>query len=310
MSLSSELRHDVIMLCILFDVEHDERYVTLFKLSSKFGSCCLRSTTALDMKSSCFASYLVLSTTIPSVKYSRSRVTMSKMISTRVTPVSTFTGGRWPCGNRTTRVPQSEALDETTPHLRSVDATNREGVRLLRLLGDTESQEMASNNNPEQKFFLIDREHYVKRPVPIACGRPSLEGQEECLNYFGTLTPKVKAVLVDFHTEMWKLGISDAVMHNEVAPGQQEISPIFASSNVSADQNALCQVFFLSFVSVMAYAINVHGDTPARKYRTCWEWSQAGSTGSASRHHLSRDGPELGGAPEKRCCRWISGGLW
>ena len=75
-------------------------------------------------------------------------------------------------------------------------------------------------------------------------GRVLTEGQEECPNYFGTLTPKVKAVLVDLHTEMWRLGISNAVMHNEVAPGQHEISPIFALSNVSADQNALCQVFF------------------------------------------------------------------
>merc|ERR1712136_536801 len=72
-------------------------------------------------------------------------------------------------------------------------------------------------------------------------GAPPPKGQEECLNYFGTLAPKVKRVLGDFHTEMWKLGMSNAVMHNEVAPGQHEISPIFALTNVSADQNALCQ---------------------------------------------------------------------
>ena len=141
---------------------------------------------------------------------------------------------------------KGDALDEKTPHLRSMDAIKREGVRLLRLLGDTETQEVVSNNGPEQEFFLIDREYYVKRPDLIACGRtvvgaPPPKGQEECLNYFGTLAPKVKAVLVDFHTEMWKLGMSNAVMHNEVAPGQHEISPIFALSNVSADQNALCQ---------------------------------------------------------------------
>jgi len=214
---------------------------------------------------------------------------------------------------------KGDALDEKTPHLRSMDAIKREGVRLLRLLGDTETQEVVSNNGPEQEFFLIDREYYVKRPDLIACGRtvvgaPPPKGQEECLNYFGTLAPKVKAVLVDFHTEMWKLGMSNAVMHNEVAPGQHEISPIFALSNVSADQNALCQdvlsqcaikhgltlllhekpfagingsgkhcnwglntdtgrnlyvpgktseeqQVFVAFVSVLAYAINVHGDT-------------------------------------------------
>ena len=214
---------------------------------------------------------------------------------------------------------KGEALDEKTPHLRSMDAINREGVRLLRLLGDTKTQEVVSNNGPEQEFFLIDREYYVKRPDLVSCGRtvvgaPPPKGQEECLNYFGTLAPKVKRVLVDFHTEMWKLGMSNAVMHNEVAPGQHEISPIFALTNVSADQNALCQdvlsqsamknglklllhekpfagingsgkhcnwglntdtgrnlyvpgktsaeqQIFVAFVSVLAYAIKVHGDT-------------------------------------------------
>jgi len=152
-----------------------------------------------------------------------------------------------------------EALDDKTPHLRSMDAINREGVRLLRLLGDTETREVVSNNGPEQEFFLIDRELYVKRPDLIACGRtvvgaPPPKGQEECLNYFGTLAPKIKAVLVDFHTQMWKLGMSNAVMHNEVAPGQHEISPIFALSNVSADQNALCQ-------DVLSHSAMAHGLT-------------------------------------------------
>ena len=96
------------------------------------------------------------------------------------------------------------------------------------------------------RWVLIDREHNVKRPVLIACGRtvvraPPPKGQEECPNYLGTLAPKVKAVLVDFHTEMWKLRMSNAVMHNEVAPGQHETSPFGALRNVSADQNAFCQ---------------------------------------------------------------------
>jgi len=126
-------------------------------------------------------------------------------------------------------------------------------------LGDTETREVVSNNGPEQEFFLIDRELYVKRPDLIACGRtvvgaPPPKGQEECLNYFGTLAPKIKAVLVDFHTQMWKLGMSNAVMHNEVAPGQHEISPIFALSNVSADQNALCQ-------DVLSHSAMAHGLT-------------------------------------------------
>ena len=152
-----------------------------------------------------------------------------------------------------------EALDDKTPHLRSMDAVNREGVRLLKLLGDTETREVVSNNGPEQEFFLIDRELYVLRPDLVACGRtvvgaPPPKGEEECLNYFGTLAPKIKAVLVDFHTQMWRLGMSNAVMHNEVAPGQHEISPIFALSNVSADQNALCQ-------DVLSHSAMAHGLT-------------------------------------------------
>merc|ERR1719502_2059661 len=143
--------------------------------------------------------------------------------------------------------------------LRSMDAVNREGVRLLKNMGLKDVTQVVSNNGPEQEFFLIDREYYVKRPDLIACGRtvvgaPPPKGQEECLNYFGTLAPKIKAVLVDFHTQMWKLGMSNAVMHNEVAPGQHEISPIFALSNVSADQNALCQ-------DVLSHSAMAHGLT-------------------------------------------------
>jgi len=137
-----------------------------------------------------------------------------------------------------------EALDEKTPQLRSMDAVNREGIRLLKLLGDKEATQVVSNNGPEQEFFLIDRDLHAKRPDIVACGRTVVgasdpKGQDESLNYFGTIQPKAKAVMVDFQTECWKVGISDVVMHNEVAPGQHEWSPIFSLTNVSADQNAL-----------------------------------------------------------------------
>jgi glutamine synthetase len=137
-----------------------------------------------------------------------------------------------------------DAIDEKTPHLRSMDAINREGVRLLKNLGVTNATQVVSNNGPEQEFFLIDRDLYLKRPDLMACGRTVVgaspaKGQEECLNYFGTMCPKVKACLVEFHGEMWKLGCSNVVMHNEVAPGQHEWSPIFSLTNVGADQNAL-----------------------------------------------------------------------
>jgi len=139
---------------------------------------------------------------------------------------------------------EGDAIDEKTPQLRSMDAVNREGVRLCHLLGQKDVKQVVSNNGPEQEFFLVDRELYIQRPDLMSCGRtvvgaPPPKGQDECLNYFGAMAPKVKACFVDFHNEMWKLGVSNVVMHNEVAPGQHEWSPIFALTNVCADQNAV-----------------------------------------------------------------------
>ena len=127
---------------------------------------------------------------------------MPKMIST---PVSALTGSRWPCGNRTsrmrflfilavTRVPEERGPRRDNASSSFCGCHQLKGVRLLRLLGDTESQNMVTNNNQEQKFFLVDREQHVKRPVLIACGRtvvraPLQEWQEECpdlLRHAGT----------------------------------------------------------------------------------------------------------------------------
>jgi len=137
-----------------------------------------------------------------------------------------------------------DAIDEKTPQLRSMDAINREGIRLLRLLGDNDSTQVVSNNGAEQEFFLIDRDLYIKRPDLMATGRTVVgaappKGQEESMNYFGTINPRVKQCLLEFHAEMWSLGCSNVVMHNEVAPSQHEWSPVFALTNVSADLNLL-----------------------------------------------------------------------
>lgn len=137
-----------------------------------------------------------------------------------------------------------QALDEKLPLLRSMDAVNREALRLLRHLGDTQSQKVLTNVGPEQEFFLIDRELYLKRPDLMACGRtvlgaPPAKGQEECLHYFSQLQPRIKAFFVEFHEACWELGISNAVMHNEVAPAQCEVSHIFTLTNVAADWNIL-----------------------------------------------------------------------
>lgn len=139
---------------------------------------------------------------------------------------------------------EGKALDEKIPLLRSNDAVNREALRLLRLMGDKESKKVVTNVGPEQEFFIIDREMYLKRPDLLACGRTVLgasppKGQEECLNYFSQIQPRVKAFFVEFHERCWKLGISNAVMHNEVAPAQCEVSHIFTLTNVAADWNML-----------------------------------------------------------------------
>jgi len=137
-----------------------------------------------------------------------------------------------------------QALDEKLPLLRSMDAVNREAVRLLRHLGDDETKKVMANVGPEQEFFVIDRTLYLQRPDLMACGRtvlgaPPAKGQEECLNYFSQIQPRIKAFFVEFHEACWELGISNAVMHNEVAPAQCEVSHIFTLTNVAADWNIL-----------------------------------------------------------------------
>jgi glutamine synthetase len=137
-----------------------------------------------------------------------------------------------------------QALDEKIPLLRSMDAVNREAVRLLRHLGDNTSKRVVTNVGPEQEFFVIDRELYLQRPDLMSCGRTVLgaapaKGQEECLNYFSLIQPRVKAFFSEFHSACWELGISNAVMHNEVAPAQCEVSHIFTLTNVAADWNIL-----------------------------------------------------------------------
>ena len=132
--------------------------------------------------------------------------------------------------------------------VRSMDAINRESARLLRMLGDTgesaggEQQRIRAEVLPHRPRALraAARSHCVQEDCRL-CSSP--DGQEECLYYFGTLAPQVKAVLMVLHTEMWKLGMSNAAMHNEVAPKQHEISQIFALSKVSADQHSLWKTF-------------------------------------------------------------------
>ncbi len=137
-----------------------------------------------------------------------------------------------------------EALDQKTPLLRSGFAVNEQGLRLLRHLGDKESKQVVCNVGWEQEFFLIDREKYLARPDLVATGRTLLGqtplcGQEQSVDYFSKMSPRVRRYLDQAREQMWEMGISIDCAHNEVAPAQHEISPIFCLANRAADTNIL-----------------------------------------------------------------------
>ncbi|MCQ2551713.1 MAG: glutamine synthetase III, partial [Clostridia bacterium] len=136
-----------------------------------------------------------------------------------------------------------EALDKKTPLLRSMDALSREATKILKLIGkDVES--VATTVGPEQEYFLIDKEDYKKRRDLIYTGRtligaPAPKGQEMDDHYFGALRPRVSAYMHELDEELWKVGIPAKTKHNEVAPCQHELAPIFDTTNVAVDHNQL-----------------------------------------------------------------------
>ena len=137
-----------------------------------------------------------------------------------------------------------EALDKKTPLLRSMDTLNKEAVKMLRLLGNTEVKHINTTVGPEQEYFLVDKDLYNKRKDLIFCGRtlvgaPAPKGQEMEDHYFGTLKPRVAAYMHDLDEELWKLGIPAKTKHNEVAPAQHELAPVFDTTNVAVDHNQL-----------------------------------------------------------------------
>ena len=137
-----------------------------------------------------------------------------------------------------------EALDKKTPLLRSMDTLNKEAVKVLRLLGNTEVKHINTHVGPEQEYFLVDKDLYNKRKDLIFCGRtligaPAPKGQEMEDHYFGTLKPRVSAYMHDLDEELWKLGIPAKTKHNEVAPAQHELAPVFDTTNVAVDHNQL-----------------------------------------------------------------------
>ena len=137
-----------------------------------------------------------------------------------------------------------EALDKKTPLLRSMETLNTEAVKMLKLLGNETVTSVSTTIGPEQEYFLVDKDLYKKRKDLVFCGRtlfgaPAPKGQEMEDHYFGSLKPKVAAYMHDLDVELWKLGIPAKTKHNEVAPAQHELAPIFETANVAVDHNQL-----------------------------------------------------------------------
>ena len=137
-----------------------------------------------------------------------------------------------------------QALDKKTPLLRSMDEVSRQAVRILRLFGDTETRRVTAQVGPEQEYFLIDRKDYMKREDLRLTGRTLFgakapRGQELDDHYYGAIRPRVAEYMKDLDTELWKLGVLSKTKHNEVAPCQHEMAPIYTDANSACDQNQL-----------------------------------------------------------------------
>ena len=141
-----------------------------------------------------------------------------------------------------------ESLDKKTPLLRSMEALHHQALRILRLFGNNAAERVITTVGPEQEYFLIDKEVYLKRPDLLYTGRtlfgarPS-KGQELDDHYFGSLKPRVSAFMKELEEELWKLGVYAKTKHDEVAPGQHEMAPIFTTTNIATDHNQLTMEF-------------------------------------------------------------------
>ncbi|MDR4498533.1 MAG: glutamine synthetase III, partial [Candidatus Scalindua sp.] len=139
---------------------------------------------------------------------------------------------------------KGEALDKKTPVLRSMNAVSKQALRFLRALGNKTAKKVTSTVGAEQEYFLIDKEMYKKRLDLIVAGRtlfgaPAPKGQEMKDHYFGQIKDRIAYFMKDLDKELWKLGIAATTKHNEVAPTQFEMAPIFTTTNIAADQNQL-----------------------------------------------------------------------
>lgn len=153
-------------------------------------------------------------------------------------------------GNVTLTIPTAfcsytgEALDKKTPLLRSMDAVSKQALRVLKALGNNTSKKVTSTVGPEQEYFLIDKKYYDQRVDLITAGRtlfgaPAPKGQELEDQYFGAIKDRISAFMKDLDTELYKMGIMSKTKHNEVAPAQFEMAPIFSTTNIATDHNQL-----------------------------------------------------------------------
>ena len=150
-----------------------------------------------------------------------------------------------------------QALDKKTPLLRSMDALSTQALRILRLFGDNDTKQVIATVGPEQEYFLIDKDMFLKRPDLIYAGRTLIgsrpsKGQELEDHYFVTIKPRVSAFMKELDEELWKLGIPAKTKHNETAPSQHEMAPIFETANVGTDHNQLA-------MELMKTIANKHG---------------------------------------------------
>ncbi len=139
---------------------------------------------------------------------------------------------------------KGEALDKKTPLLRSMQAINEQALRIVRLFGNSKATKVTPSVGPEQEYFLIDREKYLKRYDLIYSGRTLFgasapKGQEMDDHYYGCIRERIGAYMKDINTELWKLGVTAKTQHNEVAPAQHELAPIYETANIAVDHNQL-----------------------------------------------------------------------
>lgn len=156
-----------------------------------------------------------------------------------------------------------EALDKKTPVLRSMQALNKQALRILRLFGNTTVEKVITTVGPEQEYFLVDKEMYEKRPDLVFCGRTLFgarppKGQEMEDHYFGTIKPRVSAYMKELEQELWKLGVLAKTKHNEVAPAQHELAPIFTTTNIATDHNQLTMELMKSIANKHGLACLLH----------------------------------------------------